>query len=172
VKIMDFGVARIAGYESLTVAGSTPGTAAYMAPEQVDSSELDHRIDIWALGVVLYEMVAGFRPFGVGNPVTLARAIVEDVQDPLAHGRLDVPPMLDAVVSKALAKRPVDRYQTAAEMAADLEALARQCSADERTAVLGKAAPSGRSWVVTAAIVAALVIFAIFLGWFFAAGAA
>ena len=75
VKLVDFGVAKLEG-STVTGGGATPGTAAYMSPEQVRGEDVDHRTDLWALGVVLYEMLAGKRPFSGGSDATIAHAII------------------------------------------------------------------------------------------------
>lgn len=121
LKILDFGLAKLTGALDLTQPGMVHGTAAYMAPEQAQGHAADHRADVWAAGVVLYEMLAGRCPFSGDNPATVLYSVVHDEPPPLAEHRDDLPSMLDEVLRGALQKRPEQRYQTARELLADLE---------------------------------------------------
>jgi serine/threonine protein kinase/Tol biopolymer transport system component len=123
-KIVDFGIAWLAGQTRLTQTGSVVGTTAYLAPEQFRREVAGHRADLWSLGVVLYEMIAGSLPFSDETEGELVRSILKSVPPPLAKHRRGVPPALDQIVGRALAKRPADRYPTAAAMRADLLAAA------------------------------------------------
>jgi TolB-like protein/Flp pilus assembly protein TadD len=120
VKILDFGLAKLAGQKQLTRAGETMGTAAYMSPEQASGGETDHRTDIWAVGVVLYEMLSGKRPFSGEHEPALIYAIMNNDPPPLAAPLTAVPAGLEGIVGKCLAKSPQDRYQSAGELLADL----------------------------------------------------
>lgn len=122
-KILDFGLARMSGSAHLTLHGHLVGTPAYMSPEQVNGKNLDHRADLWSLGVVLYEMLAGTLPFKGDYRETLLRAILETQPPPIRELRAEVPAGLERVIMKALAKEPEMRYQSASDMARDLEAL-------------------------------------------------
>jgi serine/threonine-protein kinase len=146
VKLLDFGIARRAGSD-LTRTGAALGTAAYMAPEQTRGERVDARADVWALGVVLYEMLAGRRPFA-GPEAALVHAIRHDTPPPLPQ---DTPPGLARIVAKALAKDPAERYRDAVALLADLEA----------GAIVSK--PRPRPWPLAVAAGFALVAVAAFL---------
>ena len=127
VKVADFGIARALGSgteEGLTQAGSVMGTATYLSPEQAQGSPPDPRSDLYALGVTIYELLAGTPPFSGENPVAITYQHVHAVPVPLRDRRDDVPLALEAVVAKCMAKSPVRRYQTAMDLLADLRRLA------------------------------------------------
>jgi serine/threonine-protein kinase len=123
LKIVDFGLARSSDGSTLTHTGSVLGTMAYMSPEQVSGGGVDGRSDLWAVGVVLYEMVSGIRPFGSSITESTPWAILKNPPPPLTLPAGHVPPHLSAVINKALQKLPDDRYQTAAQFLADLRDL-------------------------------------------------
>ena len=128
-RLLDFGLATFEGAARLTQTGSTVGTAAYMSPEQASSRECDHRSDLFSLGVVLYEMIAGRLPFEGTHTTALMYAIVNDEPQPLARYASGIPDELQRIVSKALAKSPSERYQSAADLISDLRRLVRLSSA-------------------------------------------
>ncbi len=121
VKVADFGIARaLSGDSELTQTGSIMGTATYISPEQAQGGELDLRSDIYSLGVVLYEMATGGVPFTGETPLAIA---YQHVREPVPSARRfnpAIPVDLDLIITKALQKDPSDRYQTSAEMRADL----------------------------------------------------
>ena len=122
VKVMDFGIARAvadAG-NSMTQTAAVIGTAQYLSPEQARGETVDARSDVYSLGCVLYEILTGDAPFVGDSPVAVAYQHVREDPVPPSHRRPDLSADLDAVVLKALAKNPDNRYQTAAEMRADL----------------------------------------------------
>lgn len=119
VKITDFGIARAADAVALTQTGQIVGTPHYISPEQAEGRPATHASDIYALGVVLYECLAGRRPFAGDSPVTIALAHMRDPAPPLPE---EVPEQLRAVVDKALAKNPQERFASAGAMAMALRA--------------------------------------------------
>ncbi len=123
IKIMDFGLAKLAGGTKVTKLGTTMGTAAYMSPEQAIGEKVDHRTDIWSLGVVMYEMISGQLPFKNDYEQALMYAIMNEEPEPLTAMRTGVPILLDGVISKALAKDPGMRYQHIDEIPADLRTI-------------------------------------------------
>jgi len=123
VKILDFGIAKLAGAAELTRTGSTVGTPAYMAPEQMRGTEVDTRSDLWSLGVVLYEMLAGRRPFPGEHAAMVREAILNDQPEPIARRCPEAPPALARLTTGLLAKNPAERPQTADQVAAELRAL-------------------------------------------------
>ncbi len=124
VKVTDFGIAR-AGTSQMTEAGSIVGTAQYLSPEQARGGEVDPRSDLYSLGIVLYELLTGKTPFDGETPVEIAMKHLSTAPKPPSALRPDVPPELDMVVMRALAKNPDDRYQSADEMEGDLDRVAR-----------------------------------------------
>lgn len=121
VKVMDFGIARaLADASSVTQTAAVIGTAQYLSPEQASGNSVDARSDVYSLGCVLYEILTGEPPFVGDSPVAVAYQHVREDPVPPSERNPNVPPELDAVVLKALAKNPDNRYQTAAEMRADL----------------------------------------------------
>jgi tetratricopeptide (TPR) repeat protein/class 3 adenylate cyclase/tRNA A-37 threonylcarbamoyl transferase component Bud32 len=121
-KILDFGIAQRDDLSS-TGHGVPPGTIAYMSPEHVGGGMIDHRADIWSLGVLLHEMLTGTRPFGGDDRQSVAAAILSGEPALLATSHPDVPAGIDQVLRRALAKRPEQRYPSMAAFAADLAAL-------------------------------------------------
>jgi serine/threonine-protein kinase len=144
VKVTDFGIAR-AGTSQMTETGSIVGTAQYLSPEQARGGEVDPRSDLYSLGIVLYELLTGKTPFDGETPVEIAMKHLSTAPKPPSKLRSDIPPELDMVVLRALAKNPDDRYQSADEMEADLERVARgarvaAATVDTATQVLSRPA--------------------------------
>ncbi len=121
VKVMDFGIARMQTDVTAPQTSSVIGTPTYLSPEQAQGQAVDARSDIYSLGCVLYELLAGRPPFTGDTPVAIAYKQVNETPVPPSAHNPEVPPQLDAVVMKCLAKNPANRYQSAEELAADLE---------------------------------------------------
>ncbi len=140
--LVDFGIARALDRASTTLTGTVLGTPAYMSPEQVRGQPADSRSDIYALGVVLYEMLAGSPPFR-GDARSVMRAQIESAPPPLSTIRAGVPPGVDEIVQRALAKEPAQRYQSAGALARALASAAggqlgsRALTGDEATSASG-----------------------------------
>jgi eukaryotic-like serine/threonine-protein kinase len=120
VKIMDFGIARMRANDFKTGTGIVLGTPKYMSPEQIEGSPVDHRSDIFSLGVVLYEMLTGVRLFAGEDVAQITHNVTHAEHEPPTRLNPELPGMLDFVVARALKKNPAVRYQDAYELAADL----------------------------------------------------
>ncbi len=120
-RLLDFGLATVQGSSQITRAGSTLGTIAYMSPEQAQGRPVDHRSDVFSLGIVLYEMIARKQPFGRDTDAATLGAIIYDNPAPLAQYRPDVPAGLQAILDRALDKDLETRYQSASGFMADLK---------------------------------------------------
>jgi eukaryotic-like serine/threonine-protein kinase len=121
IKVTDFGIAQaISTQDNLTASGSVMGTATYFSPEQAEGAMVDGRSDVYSLGVVLYELLAGRPPFTADTPVAVATMHVRDAVPALRAVNAAVPADLEAVTMYALGKRPASRYQTADDLRADL----------------------------------------------------
>ncbi|OVE78618.1 hypothetical protein BVY00_02345, partial [bacterium G20] len=119
-KILDFGLAKLTGQTKLTKVGSTLGTAAYMSPEQLKGNPVDHRTDIWALGVMMYEMITGQLPFKGDYEQAITYAILNEEPEPMTALRTGIPVALEGIVFKLMAKDPKQRYQHVDEVPVDL----------------------------------------------------
>jgi serine/threonine-protein kinase len=128
-KIMDFGIARMRASDVKTQTGMLLGSPKYMAPEQLLGGQVDQRCDIFSLGVVLYEALTGAPPFSGADITQVMYQIVHADPPPPSALNSRVPPMLDLIVAKALAKDPAARYPDARELAADLRACRAQVAA-------------------------------------------
>jgi Tol biopolymer transport system component/tRNA A-37 threonylcarbamoyl transferase component Bud32 len=168
VKILDFGLAKLVERASegegetqtlestLTEAGMVMGTVAYMSPEQASGRALDHRTDIFSLGVVLYEMLTGARPFDRGSRAETMTAIINDPLPPLS----EQPPELEEVLAKALAKDVKDRYQHCGDLGLDLRRFQRAWEAKSLSSMRGvRPADSRRraGWPIATAVLALAV---------------
>ncbi|MEO8217155.1 MAG: protein kinase [Acidobacteriota bacterium] len=123
VKILDFGLAKLIRQSGLTRPDSSVGTPGYMSPEQIRSESIDHRTDIWSLGVVLFEALTGHLPFKGERTESLIHSILSDEPERVATSRSGIPRSIDRVIQKALAKSPRARYDRMADLLADLQQL-------------------------------------------------
>jgi predicted Ser/Thr protein kinase len=130
-KIMDFGLAKVAGELQITKVAGTMGTVAYMSPEQAQGEDLDRRTDIWSFGVVLYEMLTGQLPFRGERDSIVLHSITGAEPKPLRQIKADIPAELQKIIDRALKKKREERYASAAEMAADLRAYLERRRAEE-----------------------------------------
>ncbi|MCB9383813.1 MAG: serine/threonine-protein kinase [Bryobacterales bacterium] len=126
VKLLDFGLAQLAGRSKLTRADSVMGTVAYMSPEQTQGETVDLRTDVWSLGVVLYEMIAGELPFKGHYDQAMLYSILNEEPKPLTSLRSRLPVELDWIVDKCLAKDPAERYQSMDDLILDLTTLEKK----------------------------------------------
>ena len=175
VKILDFGLAKVAGSpledgvdaESLTAEGVIPGTTAYMSPEQIGGEEIDGRSDLFSLGVVLYEMAAGKRPFAGKNRVLLMHAILNEKPDPPSRANPTIPKELDSIIGRCMEKGREQRYQFAADICLDLKRLRESRASGKAVALVGQLPAKrkllrARSWTLPA--LACLVMIALASG--------
>jgi serine/threonine protein kinase len=122
VKVMDFGIARaMSDSNTMTQTAAVVGTAQYLSPEQARGETVDSRSDVYSAGCLLYELLTGRPPFVGDSPVAVAYQHVREPAQPPSDHDTDLPPAVDAIVMKALAKRLEDRYQSAAAMRSDIE---------------------------------------------------
>lgn len=180
--VTDFGVAKAiseaTGRNTVTTLGVAVGTPTYMSPEQAAADpHVDHRSDIYSVGVMAYEMLSGRPPFTGSTPQQVLAAHVTEAPDSVAKRRPAIPPSLEQIVMRCLAKRPADRFQTAAELHAALEPFATPSTGitpTQTAPVQGVGAPGARrprNPVVWAGV-AALLLAAIAVGWKVTRGAA
>lgn len=164
VKLTDFGIARIedTSYEHQTQAGEILGTPVYMSPEQVMGHGVDGRSDLFSVGVILYEMIVGRRPFGGSNIAAIFRAITQDAPEPPTAVDPSIPKSLADLILKCLSKKPQDRFQTGAEMA---EALSVVLTDAQNHPQLDPSQLAKKKLAV--ALAAAIFLFALGTGGFF-----
>lgn len=172
VKVVDFGLAKLrqsfddepevrAAEPALTREGQVLGTVPYMAPEQFQGLPADHRSDVFALGVVLYEMMTGRHPFPGDTQPLVISSILRDPPRPVEPARADLPPGLRAVVSRCLEKIPTDRYQDAAALHRDLVALKQDL---DSAAILRSAGAAGSTIPWRAAVAGMALVIAAVVG--------
>lgn len=161
-KIVDFGLAHLRDTSRITKTGTTLGTPAYMSPEQVDGLKLDHRTDIFSLGVVLYEMLTSMLPFSGETDMTIMYAILH--KKPEVHIPPNAPERLQSVIDMILAKDRAQRYQSMAEVIAAFQATGKFVK-PKTPAIRGRVKPSPK--FVTAALVMAILCGLAFSAWKF-----
>ncbi len=184
LKVLDFGLAKLRydaeesdrttkETQSVTQDGRIVGTVAYMSPEQAQGLPVDHRSDIFTLGILLYEMATGERPFRGATNLSVLSSILKDSPRPVSELRDDIPRPLARMIQRALEKRPEDRYQSTTDMRRDLEDLKRDLDTGEvvlRTTAGARrlvAAVSSRRWALPFAAAAALVVLGAMAALFF-----
>jgi serine/threonine-protein kinase len=160
VKVTDFGIAHIesAGHEHRTRVGDVLGTPQYMSPEQARGDRLDGRSDLFSAGIVLYQMLAGRRPFLGENMVTLAMQITTTEPTPIEQLRAEVPPALRRVISRCLAKQPERRYASGKEVADALTKVLADIDALELEKQRRRIVPLRVKWAATMGLVVAVVM--------------
>ena len=141
VTIMDFGLALLTDRSKLTLTDETMGTVTYMSPEQTYGAELNHRTDIWSLGIVIYEMIVGQPPFKGHYDKAVIYSITSEAPEPMTGLRTGVPMELEWIADKCLAKQAAERYQSAEELLIDLTTLAKKLQSEESTIPGVTAAP-------------------------------
>ncbi|NND70621.1 MAG: protein kinase [Rhodothermales bacterium] len=161
VKILDFGVAKLGESSDLTREGSTLGTAAYMSPEQAQGEPVDHRSDVWSVGVVLYELLAGSRPFGGGYDAAVAYSIVNEDPPDLETQRPGLPDGLADIVKKCLQKSSGDRMASASALADALAAFTDASAVntvEQSVYVASQSAPTAQRTLILFGLVAAVFL--------------
>jgi serine/threonine-protein kinase len=166
VKVVDFGLAKLAGQVKLTREGTTVGTVAYMSPEQAKGEAVDQRTDIWSLGVVLYEMLSGVLPFKGDYEQTLIHSILQQEPERLGKLRKDLPAGLENIVFKALSKNPADRYQSMDELLEDLQSVAEGLKPVRAASIIFRGRVLGLKKVYAYPVMAGIVILAVLVGLF------
>lgn len=163
VTLMDFGLVRAAEGTSLTRSGQVMGTPEYMAPEQALGEQVDRRSDVYALGVVAYKLLSGKVPFLRSTPYATTYAHIHEPPPPLRTVRGDLPAGVEAVVGKALAKRPEARYQQAGELAAELARVAGAMPGRPTAVSAPRPGKQRARWAVAAAVLVVAAIVGILL---------
>ena len=169
VKIMDFGLAKVRGGKHLTKVGTTVGTVAYMSPEQTSGEDVDHRSDIWSLGVLLYEMLTGQLPFKGDYDQAITYSILNEEQRSITGLRSGISLELERMVNKCLQKDPSDRYQHVDEFIVDLRQVKKESDTKELLSKTDLVTPltqkKKRSFVIPGVMIS--VILLIIAGYFF-----
>jgi serine/threonine protein kinase/formylglycine-generating enzyme required for sulfatase activity len=159
IKITDFGLAEVAGDKQVTQKGFTPGTVAYMPPEQVKGNKIDFRSDIWSFGVVFFEMLTGQLPFQGNFEQAIIYSILHEKPKSLKKFIANIPDELEKIVFRCLVKDPGKRYQSVEELLADLKSIMKNYSAAKTNLFKSqKLSFIGKPRYVTAAIIILLII--------------
>ena len=178
VKVLDFGLAKVKEDEQMAMAAGMPttaltgegrivGTVAYMSPEQAEGKAVDQRSDVFSLGIILYEMASGVRPFAGDTPMSTLSSIIKDTPKPVTEVRAGLPRDLAKIVNRCLAKDVEDRYQSAKDLRNDLRALKNDLTSGDLEPISGSGvrAPAAtapavpaRKWGMFAAIAAFVLV--------------
>jgi serine/threonine-protein kinase len=160
IKVADFGIAHLEDGtgEQRTVVGTVMGTPQYMSPEQTRGEKVDGRSDLFSAGIVLYQMLAGERPFRGDSVVAIATRIANEEPPPLSQKRTEVPASLRRVVDRCLAKQPSQRYQTGKELAEALTKVLAEIDETARERDRPRIIPLRVKWAATMALIVALVM--------------
>jgi tetratricopeptide (TPR) repeat protein len=172
VKILDFGLAKLEGRTKLTKSGTTLGTVAYMSPEQTRGETVDHRSDLWSVGIILYEMITGRLPFRGDYEQAITYSILNETPEEITGLRTGVPLELERIVNKALCKRTDERYQHTDELMADLRRLRRREKGDrvktiETEGVERRQIRAGKNWLVLLPAAALVILGFLLISRFF-----
>jgi len=182
IKILDFGLAKVAGDQLITKTGSTLGTTAYMSPEQIRGDELDTRSDIWSFGVVLYEMFSGKLPFGGDYEHSIIYSVMNTDPPPLSAFDKIIPIEIEQIINRCLSKDRDNRYQSAAGLLEDLTLVQRSLQPGSTTTKISdsgsinfKRSGTRKQFMTGGAVVSLFLILYLILsehqnisGWFFA----
>lgn len=160
VKITDFGIARVEDSD-LTRFGDQLGSPAYMSPEQILGKKVDRRSDLFSVGVVLYEMLTGRKPFSGQSVTEIMHKVLRKEAQSARRLEPSLSPAADRLLRKALQKKPEDRFQTAQELA---DALAALAPSDDATEIRKRSGTTGRKWLLPAVLAPLLLVLA-FAGW-------
>jgi tRNA A-37 threonylcarbamoyl transferase component Bud32/HAMP domain-containing protein len=157
IKLVDFGIAHVAAGDTMdaTTAGTIMGTPHYMSPEQARGGTIDARSDLWAVGVMLYQLLTGKRPFNADNIATLLLRITQEAPPPVGNLRADIPASLRRIIARSLNKQPDKRYQSGRELS---EALTRVLIEIDPTRGVGQAKRRGMQLKVKLALAMAAVV--------------
>jgi non-specific serine/threonine protein kinase len=159
VKVLDFGLAKLATQTKLTKEGSTIGTISYMSPEQARGDQVDHRTDIWSLGVILYEMLTGQLPFKGDYDQAVIYGIANEQPEPITGLRSGVPMELEQIITKCLQKNPAERYQHIDEMVVDLRGLKKESESIRTPPKKESKKRQFKTLIVSSAILLIIILF-------------
>ncbi len=153
VKIVDFGLAKLAGRTKVTKTGTTVGTVAYKSPEQARGEGVDHRTDIWSLGVIIYEMLTGRSPFRGDHEQAVTYQIIHEDPAPITAIRTGIPMELERIVNKCLEKNASDRYQHADELLVDLRKVKKTPTPKPKKKLIKYAIPASVVFLATVLLI-------------------